>query len=185
MNDRRPSAPAWTADLDRVVRESLEGLVSYVFGGLWTGRREREVVSLYAIGYLIPSCRPGSFLSDPTQIGIEVAVPQIERETHSRMSGRAGAKAQVCKDVVIWPTPRLTCWDATGRPTVYPSAVMEWKFGESRISSWDTGWLQEYSSGVQEFVGYAACLDRQARSFRFSCSRFYRGNREDRWLEIS
>jgi hypothetical protein len=78
----------------------------------------------------------------------------------------------------------MTCWDSAGKPTVFPRSIIEWKFGESRVSSWDTSWLQEYSLRVPEFVGYAACGDPHVRSFRFTCTRFEAGNREDRWLEI-
>lgn len=103
------------AQIDEIVKLSLTTLAEDIASG-WTGRREREVVSLFCFGHLLRHCRPGSFLSDPTQIGIEVAVLQIPSQT--ALTGKAGSKEQVCKDIVIWPKARMTCWDDAGRPTV-------------------------------------------------------------------
>jgi hypothetical protein len=63
--------------LDAVVRESLVSLAAELGGGFWKGQREREVVSLFCFGHLLPRCKPGLVLHDPTQLSIEVAVPQI------------------------------------------------------------------------------------------------------------
>lgn len=59
-------------DMDSIIRQSLREFVADVFAHSWWGK-EREAVSLFAFGYLIRQCRPGSALFDPAQIGIEVS----------------------------------------------------------------------------------------------------------------
>ncbi|MGD1996311.1 MAG: hypothetical protein PVH62_06025 [Anaerolineae bacterium] len=63
-------------ELDEIVQRSLAEFVEDVFSTGWLGR-EREAISLFVLGYLSGFCKPGSLLRDPTQIGIEVAVPQL------------------------------------------------------------------------------------------------------------
>lgn len=57
--------------------------------------RERELVSRFAFGHLVPRCRPGTALFHPRQLGIEVAVPQ-------RSGDGVRRQPDVCKDLVIW-----------------------------------------------------------------------------------
>jgi len=94
-------------NLDEVIRSSLSSLVAGFSANNWTGRREREVVSLFCFGHLLRECRPDSFLHDAAQISIEVAVPQLAGQIGR--TGKSTSKDQVCKDVVIWPRPRMTC----------------------------------------------------------------------------
>jgi hypothetical protein len=152
----------------------LTSFVEDVFTNKWRGR-EREAVSLYALGYLVPRCGDGRLLRSPTQIGIEVAVPQIP-------GGKA--KAQVCKDLVLWSEPRLTCWDTAWRPTIHPIAIMEWKTNRSSCSPYDIRWLKAYSERVPGFVGYATCLDLTAREFRLACARVESGKVNLEWLRL-
>lgn len=171
------------ADIDALMRSSLSSLIEDISAADWTGRREREVVSLFAFGHLLRHCRPGAFLYDPAQIGIEVAVPQVPEQTS--LSGKSTSKGQVCKDVVLWPRPRMTCWDTTGEPTVRPASVVEWKHDEGDVSAYDVEWLAEFSAGVEDFVGYAVCTNRRsARDFRLSCTRIYQGQSQPRWQFI-
>ena len=72
------------AEIDRIARESLTDFVGHVFAEEWFGR-EREAVSLYTLGYLLPHCRPDGFLRHPTQIGIEGAVPQIDGPNRKKL----------------------------------------------------------------------------------------------------
>jgi hypothetical protein len=161
------------ADVDSTIRQSLLEFKSHVFERPWWGR-EREAISLYAFGYLQQHCKSGSFLFDPTQIGIEMAVPQI-KSTNS--------KEQVCKDLVIWPQPFMTCWNEKKVPCLYPTVIMEWKANKSVVSADDVRWLQSYSTQLPDFVGYAVCLDLLKRSFELSCSRICKGKVISNWIE--
>jgi hypothetical protein len=103
------------SELDLIIRQSLKDLVDDVFDRPWFGR-EREVVSLYAFGHLQRYCREGGVLSDPTQIVLEGAVPQLPGPNRKQL---------VCKDLVIWPKPRMTCWNEEQEPAHYPIAIVE------------------------------------------------------------
>jgi hypothetical protein len=168
--------------LDPNIRSALTSLASDL-PGEWAGRRERELVSLFCFGYLIRQCTADSFLHDPTQIGIEVPVPQIKGQM--ALTGHESAKSQVCKDIVIWPRPRMTCWDDSGLPTVTPASIIEWKHNEKDVSDYDAQWLTEFSTGRPDFMGYAVCThDKSFTDFRLSCSRIANGQVEHRWLLV-
>jgi hypothetical protein len=172
------------AEIDALVQASLTSLIDDIGAAAWTGRREREVVSLFCFGHLLRYCRPGTFLHDPTQIAIEVAVPQLATQT--QLTGKATSKGQVCKDVVLWPRPRMTCWNAAGAPTIRPACVLEWKHEEGDVSSSDVEWLAAFSAGSEDFVGYAVCTSRSgACGFRLSCTRVYQGQSMPRWLFLA
>lgn len=169
--------------IDVAVRSSLTALVESVSGN-WAGRRERELVSLFCFGHLIRRCQPGSVLHDPAQIGIEIAVPQIPGQ--QSLTGKRLSKKQVCKDIVIWREPCQTCWDSSGKPTVRPISVIEWKHNEGPISQYDTEWLCGFSQKSEDFVGYAVRTDQGAgRKISLSCTRVFRGKQFDEWLNLS
>lgn len=171
------------AEMDSLMQLTLPSLIEEVSAPHWTGRREREVVSLFCFGHLLHQCRPGTFLHHPTQIGVEVAVPQVPGQT--ALSKKATSKGQVCKDIVIWPQPRMTCWNAAGEATVRPVSIIEWKHNQSKVSVIDVKWLTEFSTGSADFVGYAVCTNRpNVRGFRLSCTRVFRGQVQPRWLFI-
>ena len=115
------------AELDEVVRQSLIQFTEEVFRRGWYGL-EREAVSLYAFGFLVPQCKPDSFLHDPTQIGIEVRVRQLDEPNRKR---------RVTKDLIIWPEPWMNCWDDQKEPTQYPAAIVEWKVNERQVYEGD------------------------------------------------
>jgi hypothetical protein len=166
--------------VDSMVRRSLESLAQELLRGDWKGRREREVVSLFCFGHLVQKCAPGSVLHDPSQISIEVAVPQIRGQAD--LTAKAGNKAQVCKDIVLWPRPRMVAWDDLGRAIVSPMSILEWKHNEGAISEYDVRWLCQFSAERPDFVGYAVCTNLPAKGFTLSCTRVALGQREDRWL---
>ncbi len=83
--------------------------------------RERELVTWFTIGALLPQVAEGEVLSDPLQVGIEVACPQRVTDTNRRKH------PDVCKDIVIWPRPYDVTWDEDGLPSHAPLAVIEWK----------------------------------------------------------
>jgi hypothetical protein len=160
--------------LDAVISRSLTGFVRDLAEGNWTGRREREMVSLFVFGHLLREVAPGGFIHDTTQIGIEVPVPQVARSAHSKM--------QVCKDVVIWPKPLMTCWDTDGNPTVGPAAILEWKLDEE--SRRDIDWLQAFSKQHLHFIGYAVVARPRSGAFILSCARIENGRVAGNWLRL-
>ena len=179
----RPEAGAIATEIDTLIRSSLCSLVEDISTSDWTGRREREVVSLFCFGHLLRECRPDTFLHDVTQISIEVAVPQVTGQVGR--TGKPTSKVQVCKDVVIWPRPRMTCWDAEGNSTVRPTSIIEWKHNEGVVYAYDVDWLREFSAGAEDFVGYAVSTNHgRPHNFRLSCTRIHRGEAQSEWLFI-
>ncbi|MDZ7337874.1 MAG: hypothetical protein ONB30_04985 [candidate division KSB1 bacterium] len=158
------------SEIDNVVRNSLTDFTNRVFTSAWWGK-EREAVSLFAFGHLIKHCRPGSVLYDPAQIGIEVRVPKADS---------VGKKAEICKDLVIWPKPGLTCWNENE----WPVAILEWKANQPQVSADDVAWLLAFSAKCPTFVGYAICLDLKQRNFRLSCTRVQQQKVQNEWLVL-
>lgn len=159
--------------IDGLICRSLTAFAADVLsrGSSWRGR-ERENISLYAFGYLIQQCEPGGVLHDPTQLGIEVAVPQFRG---------AGKKPQVCKDLVIWPTPRMTVWYDAGSPANRPLSILQWKAGEAPDSDVDIVWLKRFSRGADSFVGYSICF---IRGNRVTVARIRNGIVGKGWLNL-
>jgi hypothetical protein len=167
MTQHPPAAAL--ADLDTIIRKSLTQLVVDVSSG-WSGQREREIVSLFCFGYLAKAW-PGTFLSSPTQVAIECAVPQTASQRHL-------GKRQVCKDIVIWPNPRMTCWDPSRQPTARPTCIIEWKHNVS--GGRDLDWLAEFSEEAEKegipFVGYAVLsVIKAASPLDLRCNRVHAG----------
>lgn len=171
-------------ELDGIIRRSLSSFVTDLRDRSWRVQREREAVSQYVFGHLLKEIRDGGWLSDSAQISIEYPVPQLPSEQAKKISGRRGSKGQVCKDVVLWPKPRTTCWDELGNPTVAPSAILEWKFGKSGIYEPDAKWLEDFSVIYPGFVGYAVAVNRPGAEFLLMCMRVSGGVREPDWLHI-
>ena len=167
------------SDIDDAIRAAASEFVEAVFADGWRGR-EREAVSLFAIGYLIRQCRPSSILHSPTQVAIEAAVPGVSQ---------LNPKGRVNKDLVIWSQPAQTCWDEAWTVTHEPLAVMEWKVyrpttPRPALSKYDVNWLVQFSRGKPSFVGYAVWLDLAARGSRFTAARVQDGSIGERWLEL-
>ncbi len=157
--------------VDTIIQESLAEFVKVVFSSSWAGR-EHEAISLYAFGFLQKSFRENTPLYHPTQIGIEATVPS---STEWNLKGR------VCKDLVLWPAPQMTCWNKNWRITNYPLVIMEWKVYQpgnkarkAAISLGDVTWLKKYSEAYPT-IGYAVSLDLLAREFRLSVVRVFQG----------
>jgi hypothetical protein len=127
--------------------------------------REREYVSSFVLGHLAPLVRPGAALFDLTQIGIEVAVPQRRTATNRRRH------PDVCKDVVIWSDPGMTCWDARGFPSRFPAAVLEWKAlnrqdppavrarKRAKDRDADRAWLGWFTHTSPDALGFSVLVD--------------------------
>jgi hypothetical protein len=164
---------SWSAAIDGLIRDSLEAFLAEISSDSWWGR-ENEAVNRFAMGQLVKRCRPDSVLYDPRQIGIEVAVPQ-------HTGGRA--KAQVRKDLVIWPRPGMTCWEDPARrqPTCYPLAILEWKMGPAHSSARDIEWLTGATTHGRELVGYAVALELSDVTAEVHVVRVFRGTAEPKW----
>jgi hypothetical protein len=81
--------------LDKLIRTALTEFAADLSSRKWHGR-ENELVNLFTFGHLLRlGCPPRGNL-DPTQIGIEVAVPQLPYWGKN-------PKRDVRKDLVIWP----------------------------------------------------------------------------------
>lgn len=161
-------------NLDQSVEETLTYFVDEVFRRDWYGR-EREAISLYAFEFLLPTLVSDNQDFHSSQLGIEIAVPQLNKP---------GSKSQVNKDLVIWPKPYMTCWDSFGEPTQTPAFILEWKANTKMISDRDIEWLSEFSTGDDDFIGYAVTFDLKQRLFRLRCDRIHKGKRYRSWLEI-
>ena len=166
--------------LDETVRSVLTDFAEAELDGSWNGRREREAVSLFAFGHLVERARSGGTISDSTQIGLEVPVPQVT------MDGENGnnKKNQVCKDVVIWPEPRMTCWDENHEPTVPPMSIIEWKFDRASIYNGDVEWLETFTEEYPSCVGYAVSANQSKSRFTLSCTRVSDRQTQSEWLYI-
>ena len=164
-----------STSIDTLIENSLRSFIEDIFDQSWYGK-EREAVSLYALGYLANYCQPQTILYNPTQIGIEVRVPKATG---------LGKKAEICKDLVIWPRPGMTCWTKEKRVENYPLAILEWKVNQSRVFNDDVEWLRAFSvSASTPFTGYALCVDLKQRHFRLSCTKIQEGKTEPNWLVI-
>lgn len=127
--------------------------------------RERELVSTFIFAHPLPTVGPGRVLNAAHQIGIEVAVPQRRDLPNPRRD------PDVCKDIVIWPSPGMTCWDEQGRAVHYPLAVLEWKSinlkdrkttrTRKRVieHASDVDWLRWYVDAAPGATGYAVLVD--------------------------
>ena len=171
-------------ELDTMVSRSLCGFVNAINRDQWSGRREREAICLYVLGHLRREVKRGTLLSDVRQIGIEMPVQQIDPKKQKRISGGKGKpKANVAKDLTIWPRPQMTTWNDEGRSHHVPLAILEWKMGSLSPDEYDVRWLEEYSRGRGRFTGYAVSL-RRSRSgvFSLGVARVKLGKREVDWL---
>ena len=169
--------------LEDVLQLSIRSLYKDVSQPTWLGR-EREIVSLFVFSHLLPLCSKGSIIADPGQIGIEVAVPQVKNG--------ARVERDVCKDLVIWPQPKMTCWEKT-RP--YPLAVVEWKTlnindkprtRQQKLQEYelDICWLRDTSLLSSGFTGFAVLISQDPGNVEIECARVRQGEVECGWLSL-
>ena len=158
------------AAIDELVRTAFDGFWAHVASSHWRGR-EREAVSLFAFGFLVPQCGRSPFLSDARQIMIEGAVVQLPG---------AGRKRLVCKDLLLWSAPGMTVWNESGRMANSPSAILEWKMAPQPYEG-DVDWLRHFSVGRDSFVGYAVSLKLRTPA-TVRVNRIVGGMAENDWL---
>ena len=185
---RLPNVSLLVAAVDLAVSTALETFFEDLHDQPWHGR-ERELVSLFAFGHLVPAATPPHGPFAPSQLGIEVAVPQLKT-----VGGRR-TKPDVCKDLVVWSQPRSTCWKEPGDNSRYPLAVLEWKSLNNvgrrerrsqklREHEGDLAWLSATSRLVSPFIGYAILVDLAGPGISLQCSRVESGLVVSQWLSL-
>ena len=128
---------AWS----EIIESSLGELNSFLQDSEWFGR-ENEVVSLYAHEFLPRRLKEGSVFTSLSQIGIEVAVPQVT----------GNVKKYVRKDMVIWNKPMGTIWTERS-----PAVIVEWKVNRLKNCEKDIQWLKLFTTRYPETLGYSVC----------------------------
>lgn len=171
-------------ELDEIIKKSLHEFVDTITREGWSGRREREAISLYVLAHLQHEAKPGSVLFDPLQIAIEFPVRQIDPAKQKAISkGQREPKRAVAKDLMIWPRPKMTTWTRDGRPYHAPIALLEWKINKSVPYEPDVKWLEEYTTENPRCVGYAVGVNQdKAGQFSVGVTRVACGKREDDWF---
>lgn len=167
--------------IDEPVGSALRAFASATVAGSLSCRREREAVSMFAFGSLLDQVDPTGSLMNSSQTAIEVPVPQVA-VGNERFEGK---KRQVCKDLVIWPEPRMTCWDDDGDPTVAPTAILEWKFGVNRVSEYDVDWLEAFTTEYSDCTGYAVAANPPGGGFALSCTRITADRKRPEWVHVT
>lgn len=116
------------AHLDIMMRKCLSNLAKDKHVRQWHAK-ENNWVSYFAFKYLVDACNTETPLKDPAQIGVEVSVPQPPNLRKTR---------GVRRDIVIWRTPGMTCWDANWEVSTDdcndPLAIIEWKVHRPKAS---------------------------------------------------
>ncbi|MDP8245456.1 MAG: hypothetical protein P9L94_15330 [Candidatus Hinthialibacter antarcticus] len=172
-------------ELDSIIQLSLTEMCEFIKGNKWIGR-EGEVISLYVLGLLQHKFKTGTCFNDPTQIGIEVAVKQIDKDGKKKVN-----KDKVNKDLVIWKKPRETCFDNDMKPVKSPISIMEWKvrhhdekYIRKKIKDHqkDIDWLIRFSKGKQDFVGYAAYFDLYNSNVSLKVCKIENNSKKEDWF---
>ncbi len=161
--------------IDSTIKSSLRMFARQMKELNWVGR-ENEAVSLFAFGCLLRHTGPARFLRDARQIGINVAVPQL---------GGPERKRLVCKDLVLWPEPGMTCWVSRGTPAQVPAAILEWKraavVAPRLYSEQDITWLRQFTTKHRSCVGYAVMLGKHSEEPAIRCARILRRGVKRDW----
>ena len=162
--------------LDLLISRSLAAFVQHIRDTGWQGR-ENEAVSLYAFGFLLQECRSGGPLREPTQVGIEIAVPP----------NSTNRTKDVRKDLVIWRHPGHNLWyPPPPEPRSEPMAIVEWEVRRRGYRSdgshhdRDVKWLTEQCESHPETTGYAVLLDLRPLQVQLLVDRLHSGGVQ-RW----
>lgn len=168
---------------DQLFRTSLEAFLPSLAAAPWYVR-EREVVNLFVLQYLIPQFQERNL--DFSQIGIEVPVLKL-RENLDQPDSSGPVLATPQKeprqalgkygDIVVWPHTRATIWH-----TCRPLAHVEWKNTSCREKSPDK-LLKQHQEDIRLLehnrslvcVSYAVLTTQQDRSVSVRCTRIVSG----------
>jgi hypothetical protein len=161
-------------NMDAAIRRALEGLIEDRHVVDWHAK-EHDWVNYFVFRHLLQQCTSVGPLSDPAQIGIEVSVPQPPGYT----------RPVVCRDIVVWEKPGMSCWEPGWIPTRHPLAIVEWKTHRpgrrNRDVPKEREWLRAYSQWQPTVTCYAVSVEVDRRWPILTCTRFFR-NRETRWI---
>ena len=163
-------------EIETIIKRALDNFLKDIKQKHWIGR-ENEAISLFVFGHLLKEVKPNSIFYDASQIAIECAVLQ------NPGSVKRKGKHQVRKDLIIWHNPGMNCWNENKEPKNTPLAIMEWKLlgfrkpnkGELKNSEYDMQWLKNFSSGKNNFIGYAVTLDISKGNYNLSVKRVHQG----------
>ena len=137
--------PSQRMTWESTIEDSLNNLSCFLNESVWFGR-ENEIINIFAHRFLLAQLNKGP-LTDLSQIGIEVAVRQIQKP---------GGKKLVRKDLVLWNHPLDTVW--VNRAAVNsPAAILEWKTGKIAKCEADISWLLAYTAVFPQVLGYSIC----------------------------
>lgn len=131
-------------DLPEIIEAAFCDLDAFLRTNDWHGR-ENEVVNLYAHRFLAGQMKPGRALRSLRQVGIEVAVRQVN----------GSRKKYVRKDLVIWPEDDMTVWTEGA----CPAAIIEWKRNSNSQSRSDAEWLRAFRRRFPSTICYTACTN--------------------------
>jgi len=125
----------------KIIESCFEELDSFLKDSEWFGR-ENEVVNLFAHEFLPRHLGKNSVFTSLSQVGIEVAVPQVT----------GSCKQFVRKDLVIWNQPNGTVWTEES-----PAVIVEWKVNKRRACEKDVEWLELFTKKYPTTQGYSVC----------------------------
>ena len=95
-------------------------------------------------------------------------------------------KRLVCKDLVLWPEPGMTCSGPSRARGMAPAAILEWKRATAvaprLYSEADLEWLGEFSREYRDTVGYAVTLGRHGEKPIVRCARVVNGRLKVNWV---
>ena len=161
--------------LEPMLREAFTAFAEELATSGWRGK-ENDCVNWFAHGHLLARC-PASSFRHPTQIGIEVGVPQPPG---------VGQKGAAKKDLVIWPEPWMSTWTADWRPARIPTVVMEWKLCHARKRligcAHDRRWVEGFARWQPGSLGLTVIVDLDARKHRVQVGRYFKNDAEPNWL---
>ena len=161
--------------IDRLIEHSLSALAADSHVMQWRAK-ENNWVNYFAMRYVLQHCRPDGVISHPAQIGIEVSVPQPPKFE----------KPTVRRDLVIWPTIGMTCWNESWVPACHPLAIAEWKVHRPRHPArhvvHEREWLKSYCRWQPSVVAYAIEVDGTKAPVTITCSRFLGKSAKPNWL---
>jgi len=157
--------------LDNILGQALRDFEHWLLASCWRGK-ENDCVNLFAHKFLLTKIGPSSPLRYPTQMGIEVGVPQPEP---------IGIKRAVRKDLVLWREPEQTTWDETWNAVREPMAIVEWKARRKAsrrpvLDHYDLEWLRQYTVIFPAFTGYCVTVDFTSLDRRLATARLLGGS---------
>ena len=110
----------------------------------------------------------------PTQIGIEVAVAQVNRT----------GKKVVCKDLVIWPLSNQTAW-THNIEMESPLLIVEWKTRQEGFFKYDLDWLRLFTRTYPKTTGISVSLNIHGKDCSIIGALVQEGKIDRNWLKHS